>query len=255
MKLSEIFDHLTFGELAQVSLGGIDSTGIQAANYERMVAHVNMGLTALYKRFLLREGQLTLARQAGVSTYVLNSKYAVSAKGTKNTRYITDTADNPFEDDILKIERVLTADGMELGLNGEAGRVAMFQPGALGVSPHRRYQVPSVYTRSYNTLYIPGNVPGDTFTVVYRASHPALEYSTGYFDPSRIEVDLPPSHLEALLYYIASRIMNPIGMTEQFHEGNNYASKYEQECQRLELADLQIDTGEDTYPLERNGWV
>ena len=69
------------------------------------------------------------------------------------------------------------------------------------------------------------------------------------------EIELPYSHLEALLYFIASRVHNPIGMANEFHAGNSWAAKYEHECVRLEQLNLRVDQGEDNTNFCRNGWI
>ena len=53
MKLKEVFDQLTYGELSQLSIGGQAQGEITEENYARVVAHVNLGLSAIYKRFHL----------------------------------------------------------------------------------------------------------------------------------------------------------------------------------------------------------
>jgi hypothetical protein len=68
------------------------------------------------------------------------------------------------------------------------------------------------------------------------------------------EVNLPVTHLEPLLYFVASRIMNPVGASGEFHEGNNYAAKYEQACQQLEMHGFSLNTQASRDQFERNGW-
>lgn len=76
-----------------------------------------------------------------------------------------------------------------------------------------------------------------------------------FFEPSEVDVELPDMYLEALIYFVASRVMNPIGMNEEFHAGNNYAAKYEEECQRLEVKDLNLTDGATNWGVQRKGFV
>lgn len=243
MKLQEIFDQLSGGEFSQLSIGGEDAGAINANNYSKVVNHVNLGLTALYKRFTLKEGRLDLQMQEGQFKYTLSSKYAVNGKRSQETvRYILDTVDEPFEDDIIKIEKVLDESGIELGLNDASDLLSVFTPSAL-------------------VLQLPTNPAEDKhlvvqkLTVVYRANHPKLVVGIGYFDPARIDVQLPDTHLEALLYHVASRVNNPIGMTNEFNAGNNYYAKYENACQELESRGLQVGVANVSTRLQRNGWI
>ncbi len=66
---------------------------------------------------------------------------------------------------------------------------------------------------------------------------------------------MPYSHLEPLLYYVASRINNPIGMANEFHAGNSYAAKYEKSCQELEMVNLRVDQGSQNTKLRQKGFV
>ena len=74
MKLSEIFSQLAYGELSQLGLVNATGDGIATDKQGQLVAHVNMGLLALYKRFLLKEGSVTIRLVTGRSTYPLNTE-------------------------------------------------------------------------------------------------------------------------------------------------------------------------------------
>jgi hypothetical protein len=90
---------------------------------------------------------------------------------------------------------------------------------------------------------------------VYRANHPIIVQGIGLFEPDRIDVELPYSHLEALLFYVASRVHTPTGMTNETNMGNTYYQKYEASCQQLEVSNLRVDQGSQNSRLYRNGWV
>ena len=62
MLLSELFDQLTFGELSQIYVAGRDEIGIQAADYEKIIPHINLGLTELHKRFEIKTNTLTKSK-------------------------------------------------------------------------------------------------------------------------------------------------------------------------------------------------
>ena len=247
MKLSEIFDQLTYGELSQLNLGGGELGEINPINYKQVVAHVNMGLLALFKRFPLKEGRINIALQLGRYTYVLNSKYAVSnAASMEPVKYLLDSIDAPFVDDIHKIECVFTDTGKEIGLNDESDYYACSTPSA-----HVLRICPDIADMLSD---LPDNLKTTNLEVVYRANHPPIVLGVDP-DPTTIEVDLPYSHLEPLLLYVASRVHNPIGMTNEFHAGNSYAAKYEHSCLQLETINLRVDQGSQNTRLEKNGWV
>jgi hypothetical protein len=248
MKLKEIFDQLTHGELSQLSIGGSDAGAIDPTNYGKILSHVNMGLTALYKRFPLKEGRLTVELQTGMTTYPINSNFAVNSRRSRESvRFIKDLAVEPFKDDIHKIERVYTSTGYEMGLNDETDPFSVFTPSATVL------RVPALVVAG--SVDLPDELKTETLEVVYRANHPIIVQGIGLFEPDRIDVELPYSHLEALLFYVASRVHTPTGMTNETNMGNTYYQKYEASCQQLEISNLRVDQGSQNSRLYRNGWV
>lgn len=256
MKLQDVFDQLSYGELSQISIGGGKPGIIEEATWPRVLAHVQLGLTALYKRFILKEGRVKIALVNDLETYRMHSDYSIhSLRRPLEAHYLMDSLTARFSDDILKIERVLTdyryddREGRrhEVGLNNLADEYSVFTP-------------------NLTTLKVPLDIVGhgwdlplalktDNLEVVYRANHPKIVIPIGYFEPTRTDIELPESHLMALCYFIASRVHNPIGMTNEFHAGNSYAAKYEAECAELENEGLEINTGSQSTRLRRGGWA
>lgn len=220
MLLSDIFNQLTHGELSQLDLGGAAFGIIQPDNYDKIVPHVNLALTALYKRFNLKVGKHTLALLANQQTYTLPS-------------------------DLLKVEQVVTSAQVPFPLNDALDLYSVNTP------TYRSLEVPLDVVNQVASL--PEEYKTLTLGVTYRASHPKVELFQ--FNPNTINIELPETHLMALLYFIASRVNNPIGMTNEFHAGNSYAAKYEAECKSLENDNLEIDQGTGNSRLQENGWV
>ncbi len=256
MKLQEIFDQLSAGEFSQISFGGAEAGVIDETNHAKIIGHVNLGLTALYKRFTLKENRLTLALQDGQTLYRLHSSFAVNVQHSiEPVRYIIDTATDKFRDDILKIEKVLTDDtaidrGVSLEINKEGDDYSVFTPTST------QLRVP--------TFLVGGEILGvttptwaetDNLTVIYRANHPKLAMPYGFIDACRLEIQLPESHLEALLFYIASRVQSPIGMTQEGAVSAQYFARYEQACQALEAQGMQVNQGGTNDKLTRAGWA
>ena len=223
MKLAEVFSQLAYGELAQTVFGENDEGELVEKQYPILLAHVNLGLTALYKRFNLKEVRLT---------------FPLSTLGNVYRLGVTD---------LHKIEKVLTDAGVELPLNDGKEQYSCFTP---------RMDTIRVPLDIVNKVAeVPESYHTNSLEVVYRANHPKLEATGGDINPETIELELPYSHLEALLYFVASRVHNPIGMVNEFHSGNSWAARYEGECMKLQQQDLQIDSSNDNDRLGRNGWV
>lgn len=237
MKLSDIFNQLAYGELSQVSLVDETTGLINVTKYPAMVAHTNMGLTALYKRFALKENRLLLPLRAGQVSYPLSSDENVQVEyGAED-----------FEDDILKVEKVSTVEGYELGLNDSSDIYGCTTPSATVL------RVPLVIAN--NGPDLPDELITSSLEVVYRANHPKIVIPTSGLVPAKVNIELPDSHLEPLLLYIASRVHNPIGMSNEFHAGNSWFAKYEAACARLENDGLEVDQGSQNTRAQRNGWV
>ena len=242
MTLKQIFDLLSQGELSQIHLGG--TQGIDESNWERVLGAVNLGLTELHKRFPLRREQVVLQMQEGQLRYTLDVKHAVSNRENPTvTKYLIDSAANPFIGRVLKIYKVFDASGCELKLN------------RVGDAFDQAHS--TVRTPSYNTLILPTMLPVQALTVEYLGNHPLLVKEQGYFNLEDVAVELPDTHLTALLYFVASRLFNPTGLSGNtaFHEGNNYEAKFEAECMRLENDGYENAEHEENSRLRRNGWV
>lgn len=236
MTLQDIYDQLAFGELRMLALGQ-DPTGsndgLPVDSFIKMLPHIQLGMTALHKRFNLREETATVTLAEGQVTYVIKPGKALPSAAP---------------DDLLQIERVYGT------FRGEEVPLAL-----------NKVDDPlSIRTTSYNTLLVPTKRPGavdswlDETTelrVVYRADHPPIDKFVAQAAPLATEIFLPATHLEALLYYVASRVHNPIGMSSEFHEGNNYAAKFEMACQQIENWGLQIDTDYDEDRFYQDGWA
>lgn len=219
MKLSEVFSQLAYGELSQLGLIDSDTGLIAAGKKPQVVSNITLGLTALYKRFNLKEGSVVVPLVTNQVLYTLTPT------------------------DILKVEKVLTDDEYELGLNDGSSVYSCSTPSA-GV-----LRLPSCMVMDGEDA--PEDLITDNVTVVYRANHPVLALASA----DTVDLELPYSHLEALVLYVASRMHNPIGMTNEFHAGNSYAAKYEKACLELEVKDLQIDTMFQNTGISRGGWV
>lgn len=223
MKLQEVFSSLAYGELSQLVLGQHTEGEVNESQYPALVSHINLGLTALYTRFNLKEREMRFPLQADVTTYQLKL------------------------DDILKVESVHTESNEALALNDSTDQYSCFTP-SLNV-----LVVPLDIVNKVDSL--PDELKSDYLYVHYRANHPRLVTVGGYINPLTTEVELPYSHLQALLYFVASRANNPIGMSNEFHAGNSWAAKYEMECARLEGESIEVDAVVANERFSARGWV
>ncbi len=251
MKLQSIFDQLTSGEFSQMNIGGSGQGVIDDTNMNKVVDHLNLGLTDLFTRFSLKAGAVMVQLLPGQTTYPLTSKRAVSKFRTSIPAmadpYIMDSTIAPFKDDVLLVERVYTDGDYELALN----RLDVSY--SLLCSAMDRLEVPlSIVSKS---LALPKCLITTNLRVMYRANHPIMDMNVGSFDPDRLEIELPASHLTALMYFVASRANNPVGLGQEFNAGNTYAAKYEAECARLKRDGMEIQQRGGDTKFEARGFV
>lgn len=234
MKLQEIFAQLGSGELSNLSIGGQPQGVVNQHNYSQLIGHINLGLMTIFRRFQLKEGSIIIQLQPNTLKYYLNSSFAVSNRRSHEpVRYILDSADQPFKDDILKVSKVVLDTGYEMGLNDDNDPRGAHTPTMLTL------EVPDELLNP--TSDTPKWFKSANIKVSYQGKHPMILAPIGYFDPNQVNVDLPDSHLQALLYFVASRVNNPVGMTNEFNAGNNWYAKYENECKHLESEGMQVD--------------
>lgn len=235
------------GELSQVAIGGAEAGVVAESNYRRLANHVVLGLTAIYKRFNLKQGQLILTLQPDQTMYALQSKFAVTGKNSSATiRYIADTVTSPFRDDIIKIQGVTSDSGFSFNLNDYTDDYSITTPTLDSL------RVPLDIVNPPNDL--PKEYLTKQLVVDYDANHPNFLPKVGFFDPELTNIELPDAYTQALLYFVASRVHNPIGMGQEFNAGNNWAARYEQECLRLENDGIEINNLGGNTRAERGGW-
>jgi len=236
MLLSEIFEHLVYGELSTHALASTND--IKQADYPRLVTVINSGLLDLYKRFSLKTGEITLELHSEITNYTLHSDFALSDPNTSGEpiKYILDVATGePFTDDVLIIEHVYDEIGDEYALNDLNREDSLFTPTPITL------QVP--YPDDYNTL-----------AVIYRAE-PEKILHVGLTDPTTITVALPNQFLHALGFFVAAKIIAPIDTGEQNSDSDSHYKKYEEACGLINyLGTLNVDTNINRK-FGDGGWV
>ena len=235
MTLQDIYNQLSFGELRMLFMGSnpddVDQ-GLDQDMFIRMLPHIQLGLTALHKRFELKESQCTVALVPEQFVYVLAPKKAL---------------DKNWPNDLLQIKRVF------------------------GEFEAKEYEIPlndagiedAIRTTAFNTLQLPmdeATAPWlketTSLRVVYRADHPAIDVPIANAAPLVQDISLQSQYLEALCYYVASRLYNPVGMTPgAMHDGNNFFQRYEMACQQLENQGYVIHEVEKQTRFEQAGWA
>jgi len=239
MNLYNVFTALTYGELKQLKLGNFVPENAESApdpkSYAALMSDINLGLTELHKRLFLRSEELYVQQYEHIETYVLTWKYAATNSGSAEPyKYILDTVAKPFADNVLKIEECYNEIGELIPLNDPT-------------------EDESIFTPSYNSIQVPNPVSANIVAVQYRANHPKLVYELG-MDPEDVEIDIPESLLEALLYYVAMRNFSSLNSDDN-HEGNNYRKKFEESILQYKMAGLNIQPEMENSNFDGRGWI
>lgn len=237
MLLSEIFDQLNYGELSQVVLGGADESGIAEESYPALVAHLNMGLIELHKRFLIRKRQIDLQLYSTIDTYYLKEQFALNSGSAEPIKYLLDTATDLFTDRVLRIERIETSDTDVVGdlpLNDENDD-------------------DTLYAYAYNVLKVPTPNDIDVLTIHYRAG--PTKISATNLVPATTDIPIPDTMFNPLVYFIAARAHANVPTLDGHNESTMYMQKFEASVQ--EIINLGLHENENTTNtrLKDNGWV
>ena len=238
--LNDLLKDLTYGEFAQLNIGNFlpdeHESEPDPKSYEQLSSWFNIGLTNIYSEFLLATEELYITQIEEAYTYLLTYDYAVSnTASTKDPKYITDSAEAPFHDNMLKIECAFDYLGNPLAMNNSS-------------------DVESVYTPTYRSLQIPWPNEFGIVTVQYRAGPAALVYASG-MDPKAIDVPVPHPLREALLWYVASRAFSSLPDTQGSAEAADYYQKYVNRIATVRTQGLYIQDEETNTFFDMNGWV
>ena len=223
MKLQELFECLTLGELKQLGIGGYEEyKAIQEKDYPEIISHLNLALMNLYTRFPLLEKELVLETRPDQQLYVLSSKYAEPNEGW----YIQ----GAYNDDLIRINSAYLGD-TELPINDE-------------------YSATGIYLPSYNSIQIPFATGSEEISIIYRAKPEKVPLDLEY------EIPLPEVLTEALLVFIEYRIRKSMGGEQGTVLGQQALQMYEMFCGEIERKNILNNADNSVCIRARGrGWV
>ena len=150
-------------------------------------------------------------------------------------KYILDSPTSPYKNDAIRIIEAYTEIGEPLPIND-------------------RTEDKSIFTPSQLSIQIPWKVTGDVINVIYRAMPPNIDLSE-YDDIGDIEVDLPRTYLEPLLYFIAYRHFAGVGGQSGTPTSLGYFQKYEARCAEILENGVPNKDNSATTDFQKGGWV
>lgn len=234
IEFEEILEHLKYGEFYNLALGGPDCRGIAVKDYPMIASNVNVALIELYKRFDLKMNTVKIDLFDEITDYIIHSDYAKSnTESTMPQKWINDLAEMPYTDDLLLIRRVYNEIEEEFYLNDE-------------------HQELSLWTPEYNIVRHMWPQATNSIFVRYRAA--PVKIPTKDLRPSKVRVPIPPSMLEALLWYVAGRVYTNLNPDGAFTESQLFTVKFEQSCQQITNLGLVNNPKSTNTKLDEAGW-
>ena len=213
MKLLDLFERLSFGELSNLAIGMEGAGTIRESDQCKVLAHVNDGLLQLYSRFILQTKYLLIEEQEHITQYHLIEKFTES-KNSVEYPYIKDMAADRFTGDLIRIPEVYDDCGNQFVLNDTDNCHSLFTP-------------------SPQTLQIPNPKTGVPKHILYQARHGII---SEILEDTWVEI---PFVLEgALQAYIAHKIFSHMNGQDNLIKSQDHYSTYERICQEVEAKDL-----------------
>ena len=235
-------EFITYSETGNLFLSGEEEGKIRSKHYPKIISNINMALIELHKRFPVSVKVLTVQQYTHISNYILTRDYAWSnTASTQTYKYIIDSVTSPYNNDLLKIERVHAEecedscgqnDFREFPLNDENEPWSLFTP-------------------SYNILQIPFPIAENAVFVEYRAYPEKIPVNTT--DIESVEVNFPEILLEPLLCYMNYKLYTAVGTEKQ--ESGLYMQRYEVECQKIDQLGVYNRDTMLNLKLETREWV
>ena len=215
---------------------------IAPADQSRITHHVNETLTALYSRFSHKTDYVNVRLSADRNRYSIKTQNAVSNTVGTNLapRYLIDSEDVPFANDLIKIIRISTEEGegtdrklVDCPLNDKA-------------------QPKSLRTISYNELFVPDPVERKILTIEYQAKHKRLSIPVDLDE----EIILAPVLETALEAAVASRVYGSMNGEENTNKSIMLNNEYETMLALVDVKDLMQETmSADHNKFIKNGWA
>lgn len=235
MKIKRILEHLEYGILSKINLGGNTSMGVTSYNYPTLISAIELGLIELAQTFDFKQREVFIKQEDHIKIYELDSRFAVTnTTSTETYKYIKDSVDNPFLDDVLRIEAVYDELGNKLRLNDDN-------------------DPDSLYTPSVTSIQVPRPNAENSLSVIYSAGGVELR-KTGN-DILEQNVYLPVTLLQALCLFVASQVIAGKDSLEAKNESMVLERKYKEAVLQAlnygtKLSDNTVNTNK-----ERKGWA
>lgn len=221
LTLEKMLNKLALGELSGSSAVCDVTQGTLEEKYiPTVVSYLNDGLLELHSKFILRRKQVIILPAQGRDMYHICSDNAIKGDiaAISSEKYIIDSDENPFIDDLITVIDVFDQTGCEICMDD-------------------REDPKSIHTVDYDTLQINTCWAGQLLPVIYQAMHEELSHST--LDQ---RIRLMPFLRRALENYVAYRLFSSMNGAENLGKSQDAFARYESICNEAETKDLIRET-------------
>lgn len=230
MTLEDLYTSLSLGVLSNLVEGDEGSGMIPHRHQAKVVNAVNQALTTLHGRFLLQVQEVQIRAYSSMTLYPLRKIYADQDATLVTQKFISDTVELPFKDDVLKILEIFDDDGVKIPFDVDGAKIFLPNP---------------------STIQLAEPVTGDTYFILYQAKHPKLLPNT-----LEQEVSLPEILVPALEAFVAHLILSPKNGQEHAAKSAEYYAKYEMVCSEVEDKDLvSTSLAQSSEKLDERGFI
>jgi hypothetical protein len=235
--LGEFLEDLSFGPLAGLSIGSEGAGTIKEGKLQRIASLADGGLRRLHSRFILSEKSVVIRCTSGREVYPLLLEHSFTLGDPNVDRFILDTSEDPFKEDIIKIIKAFTP--------GEDGKEMITLP------LNDAGKDDSVFTPTNREAQLPNAEVGDLYAFTYQAHHEDLDHEN--MDQ---EILIPDSLNMALETWVASKVFGSMNGAENRARSMELMSFYEISCNETVTGDLaSTSLVTTTAKLESRGFV
>lgn len=235
MKLSELFEKLSYGQLSNLSIVTEAEEGNLTPKGENtVIVATNEALIRLYSRFVLKEKAIIIRMWEHITNYHFLSKFAESQYPGSGEAYpyILDLAKEPFKEDVIRVLEVYNGNGFKLPLNDSE-------------------RMDSVFTPQVNVLQVPMAHRCGRLSVTYQAKHvPIIKEDLNQ------EIYIPDVLEGALFSYIAYSVYSGMNTAESGAKAQEHMMMYQAICEEVKQEDLVQNSMSTTNSrFYKRGWI
>lgn len=278
LTIADVLGNLAAAELSHLALFE-DGPEIPINKFNlKLLPLINAGLIDIHTRFFVKQKEIWVKYCHGDTRLVLDRKNTASVHSLRGGSFIQDCED-PFYDDVVEILSVYNESGMQFPLNQDDGYAQSKPCGCRGSCSHgdrycgNKYEntldipngittvsrcrpygsgdssrsgLPGLFTPAMNIIKLPDGMGEGFLRVIYKAAPRRIKplEDNGVTTYDRIMLDLPASYLNALVFYLASRLTAPTngGLQGQTNETLKYYNQYLAACALLQDQGIDVST-------------